>query len=101
MDDQIFELTELGARNDPESLQKILAHLRDARPEIRSAALEATIQFGSRDAIPVLKELAAQTEDAREKVAILDAADFLELPSFREVRDRRRLKTSDPAAAPK
>lgn len=101
LDDQIFELTELGARNDPESFRRIIASLQDPKPEIRTAALEATIQFGSRDAIPVLKELAAKTEDAREKVAILDAAEFLELPSFREVRDRRRAKTNSPVVAPK
>lgn len=101
LDDQIFELIELGARNDPESLQKILVRLRDSKPEIRAAALEATIQFGSRDAIPFLKELAAETEDAHEKVALLDAVEFLELPSFREVRDRRRANTNDPAPVKK
>lgn len=89
VEERISELEELGARNDSESFQKIVADLRDTNPEIRQAALDAIMQFGNRDAVPILKELSAKTEDAREKVALLDAAEFLDLPSLSEIRQTR------------
>ena len=97
VDRQIEALAEASAKSDSDSFQLIIAALKDERPEIRKAALDATIQFGSRDAILILKELAAKTEDPREKVEILDAIEFLELPSLSEIRRPRRTN-SNPAA---
>lgn len=97
VEERIIELMELGARNDPESFQKIIFGLSDADPEIREAALEATIQFGDRDAIPILKELAAKTDDPQEKVEILNAAEYLALPSFSEIRAKRRTNLNSKA----
>lgn len=94
MDDRIIELTELGARSDAKSFQKLVTNLSDAEPEIRQAALEAIIQFGNREAIPILKDLAAKTEDTQEKINILEAAKFLELPSLTEIRARRGTNSS-------
>ncbi|MEO5801960.1 MAG: HEAT repeat domain-containing protein [Verrucomicrobiota bacterium] len=96
IDQQIERIIEASAKADPASFQLITTALKDARPEIRKAALEATIQFGSRDAIPILKEIAATTEDVREKVEILDAIEFLELPSLSEIKRPRRTN-SNPA----
>ncbi len=79
-------LWELSNRNDPESLRAILTELTSSDPLVRGAALTATRQFGSRDAIPYLAELADRTDDAREKVKILDAIDFLKMPSLTELR---------------
>jgi len=87
---KISALGELSLRNDPESFQEIISQLSDPTPAIRKAALEATIQFGDRAAIPILKELASKTEDAREKLEILDAAEFLAMPTLTEVRAQRR-----------
>ncbi|MEO6034380.1 MAG: HEAT repeat domain-containing protein [Verrucomicrobiota bacterium] len=101
VDERILELAESGSRSDPESFRKITEGLRDDEPEIRRAAREAVIQFGSRDAIPILKELAVKTEDAREKVELLDAAEFLKLPSLTEVRAQRRAGTNSTGIAPK
>ena len=47
--------------------------------------MEAAIQFGSRDAIPKLTDAASQTDDAKEKADIMDAIEFLKLPSASEV----------------
>src|SRR5436190_7943981 len=44
---RISELEDLAMDNDPSSLDVILSELTNADPEIRRAALEATIQFGS------------------------------------------------------
>ena len=62
-------------------------------PRLRHAALEAAIQFGSRDAIPTLVDAAAQTDDPKEKQAFLDAAEFLKLPSLTEVMAKGGAKT--------
>lgn len=87
---KIATLEEIATRDDADAFQTIMTELTNASPEIREAALEATIQFGSREAIPVLQELAAKTENAREKVEILDAIEFLELPPFSEVKRTER-----------
>jgi hypothetical protein len=86
--DHIDKLQELQAHDDAPSLQAILSELTNSDKEIRAAALEATIQFSSRDAIPVLKNLAARTDDPDEKKELLDAAEFLELPSLTEIQSQ-------------
>ena len=74
----------LAMNNDSASLETILGELRNPDRQIRKGALEATIQFEDRAAIPRLKEIAAETEDEDEKTEILAAADFLALPSLTE-----------------
>ena len=74
--DRLFEWE---MNDDPESLSKILGDLTHAEKEIRLAAIEATKQFGSKDAIPTLKELVKNTDDTEEQAALLEAADFLSL----------------------
>jgi HEAT repeat protein len=54
--------------------------LSDANPDIREAALESTVQFGSPDAIPTLFSVLTKTERAEEKIAIQEAIEFLKLP---------------------
>lgn len=97
VEERIRNLEELGTRDDADSFQTIISELKNSDHEVREAALSAVMQFGSQDAIPILKEIATQTVDAREKVAILDAIDFLELPSVNEVRKQRRMKTNSVA----
>jgi HEAT repeat protein len=89
-DDLVIRLQEISLQENPKYLTEILAHLTNGNSEVRAAALEATMQFGSRDAIPVLTELAAKTDDPREKVEILDAIEFIELPPLSEVRKHRK-----------
>lgn len=75
-------LQDLSMSDNPTSLPPILAGLTNTVKEIRQAAIEATIQFGSPDAIPALKAAAVATTDPQEKEDLLDAADFLALPSL-------------------
>jgi hypothetical protein len=84
----VAELQELQTKDDAQSLQAILCDLTNSVKTIREAAIDATTQFGSRDAIPVLKDLAARTQAPDEKAELLDAADFLALPSLTEVRQQ-------------
>jgi len=70
----------LSMNDDPQSLSNILADLVSPEKEIRMAAIEATKQFDSTNAIPVLKAMVANTSDAEEAAALLEAAEFLSLP---------------------
>lgn len=84
---RIAQLNDLGTSNDPASLKTILSELNNQNQRIRKAALDATIQFKSPDAIPTLRNELNWAEDPREKVAIQDAIDFLQLPSASSVKD--------------
>jgi HEAT repeat protein len=83
--ERVAQLQDLAMENDSPSLDTILAELTNRDPEIRKAALEAAVQFGGRDAIPKLEDVASQTDDAHEKAALADAIEFLKLPSLSEV----------------
>jgi len=83
---RVVRLEELAMQNDAASLQAILDELTNTNQTVRAAAREAAMQFGSRDAIPRLKEVAEVTTDPHEKVALLDAVKYLELPSLSEAR---------------
>ena len=84
VDARTAELMDLGMNDDSQSLNTILSELSNRDPEIRKAAVEATVQFGSRDAIPNLTDAAAQTDDPQEKAEIMEAIQFLKLPTLSE-----------------
>jgi hypothetical protein len=83
---RIAQLGDLGTSNDTISLKTILSELNNQEPRIRQAALNASVQFGSPDAIPALRNEMNWAEDPHEKAAIQDAIDFLQLPSVDSVR---------------
>ena len=82
---KIDRLEDLQSNDDAESLHAILNELADSNRVIRHAAIEATTQFRDRAAIPVLSDLAARTTDPEEKQELLDAVEFLTLPTYTEV----------------
>ena len=88
INNHVAALQELQTKDDAQSLQAILCELTNSDKTVREAAIDATTQFGSRDAIPVLKDLAAHAQAPDEKAELLDAADFLALPSLTEVRQQ-------------
>jgi CheY-like chemotaxis protein len=81
IDAETDRLSALAMNDDPQSLSNILADLTSPEKEIRVAAIEAAKQFESTNAIPVLKAAAANAEDNQEAIAMLEAADWLALPS--------------------
>jgi hypothetical protein len=87
-------LSEWQMNSDSQSLSNILGDLVSPEKEIREAAIEATKQFGSTNAIPVLKALAANTTDNQEAIEMLEAADFIALP------DAMLVKHSDAPLTP-
>src|SRR5438552_1766238 len=64
---RIAELNDLAMNSDTNSLNTILSELTNSDKEIRKGALDATIQFADRAAIPRLQEIADRTQDATEK----------------------------------
>jgi len=92
---RVAELQDLGMENDSASLDTILSELDNGDPSIRQAAVEAAVQFGSRDAIPRLMKAAAQADDPKEKSAILDAIEFLNLPTLTEALGQKNQPAPD------
>ncbi len=84
---QIHELKRLAGNADLGSVQKIVAELRSPVPEIREAALTATIDSGSRAAVPYLHQLAAEMNDIVQQRSIHEAIHLLSLPTMVETLD--------------
>lgn len=82
---RISELSDLSRKPDTASLQTLLSELSNPDQEIREAALDIISQSGNRAAIPGLIQAAEHTQDAAERKAILDAIEFLKLPTLTEV----------------
>jgi HEAT repeat protein len=78
------ELNELAMQDNPEAHQQIADELKNPDKEIRKAALEALKQANDRSVVPQMQQMADQTDDPGEKQAILDAIDFINLPSLTE-----------------
>ncbi len=97
---RVAELMELSFRDDPVSIDTILSELTNRDPRIRKAALDATLQARSRDAIPRLMEAAEQTDDPHEKAAIADAIEFLKLPTLGEVMEQMGERGTNAPAEP-
>jgi hypothetical protein len=79
---EVARLQDLSTQDDSASLSSIMNDLTNSEKEVRLAAIEATKQFGSKDAIPVLQADVTSAADTDEKIALLEAADFLSLPSL-------------------
>jgi hypothetical protein len=82
---RIEELNDLAMNNDTDSRDAILSELEtNSDKQIRSAALEAAIQFDDRSVVPRLQQIAAETQDPQEKSDIEAAIDYINLPSLTE-----------------
>lgn len=75
------ELEDLGMAGDASALFTIESELDSRDPRIQKAAVSAAIQFGSRDAIPALRQAYDHTDDPAQKLNLQKAIEFLELPS--------------------
>lgn len=88
IDSRTAELDRLAWFDDTESLHKILAELRNPLPEIRAAALAATLAYSSRESIPYLEMIARETREPQEQKALTDAVEHLKLPTMVEELER-------------
>lgn len=89
---RIDELADLAWFEDQDSLAKILTELRNPLPEIRAAALGATRDFGSRDAIPYLEAFSRDSQDPLEQKAIRELIEHLNIPTFLEQSDSNEVE---------
>lgn len=84
--DREWAVSELAASGEPAALAFLIGELRRTQGAERRLLLDGVIEFGSREAIPALRELAGASDDADEKAGLVQAAEYLALPSLTEVR---------------
>jgi hypothetical protein len=82
IEQRVGELMDLGMSDDAQALKTILSEVTNPEAEIRKAAIEASKQFGSTNAIPALQEAIANTDSIEDKQDLREAIEFLKLPSF-------------------
>ncbi len=68
---------------DAEELPILESYLYDPDPEIRAAALDGMLMLGDGKASPLLRTAAENAYTPYEAVAMLEAADFLDLPEMK------------------
>ena len=81
-DADIARIESAVASGQADALPVVAAYLTHSEPAVRSAAREGMLQMGLEEAAPLLREAAGKSKDPREAILLLDAADFLALPSL-------------------
>lgn len=97
---RVEDLEKLAVGGDSVSRDALVAELDNPDADVRAAALDALIHLDDRSLVPRLREIAARTEDAVEKGKILEAADYISLPSFQEYLAQRNAHASSAGPAP-
>lgn len=82
LNDTRVQLYQLGVNHDPAGLPKVLKELHNPDADVRSTAVTAAMEIGSREAIPALEQEMNWADDLHEKIEIQKAIDFLKLPEF-------------------
>jgi HEAT repeat protein len=77
---RVAELMYLAMTDDTSSLYSILSELNNNDPQIREAAVTASVQFKNLEAIPALQDAYTRSDDPEEKIRIAKAIDFLATP---------------------
>lgn len=85
IDSRVDELLDLAMNDRPGALLTILSELSNPSARVRRTAVEAAVQFGSRDALAALREALAGANDTEEKAEIARAINLLALPSMSEI----------------
>ncbi|MDB6078778.1 MAG: hypothetical protein JWO82_2525 [Akkermansiaceae bacterium] len=83
----------------PEGIRDIKPYLLDPDAEIRLAAKDGLIVLGEAGGASALRAAAKQLKDPREAAVFLEAADYLELPSWSETEEAQVLAGKIPAPA--
>lgn len=101
--DEIREALANGTE-DPSATEDILmGKVTNPEKEVRKAALEALMQLNDTNAIPRLHQAVQRLEDPRDKVAVLDAIAYLQLPDTTMVAppDTNFVNQAKPQRSPK
>jgi hypothetical protein len=78
--DEIREALANGTEDPGATEDILLGKVTSPEKEVRKAALEALMQMNDTNAIPRLQQAVKSIEDPRDKVAVLDAIAYLQLP---------------------
>lgn len=81
-------------------LPVVAGYLVDPHPELRRAAIEGMLQMGLAEAAPLLRDASGKVSDPRDAIAMLDAADFLELPTLELRKGKTRVQAPPPSPFP-
>jgi hypothetical protein len=65
---------------DPRAMLEIANRLENPDAEVRTAAREAAVHLGDTNIIPYLTKALNNLQNPREKVAIMDAMEYLQIP---------------------
>jgi hypothetical protein len=87
------EINDAAVMYDPAYLPAIQKYLLHPDQEVRKAAINGMIVLGHREASPMLREASKLAPSPHEAVAMLEAADYLELPSTSMIEDGK-IKTT-------
>lgn len=79
---ELTRIQDLSITYDAREVPALAAFLTHDSAEVRAAALDGLVRLGSKEAAEPLRAATAKVKDPREAIAMLDAADYLELPSM-------------------
>ena len=82
---EIARINAVIGKNDPDSEALVLSELTNSEPQVRDLAVAAVKQLGDRSVIPALTNLAMTIADYDQRHAVMEAANFLALPTISEV----------------
>ena len=85
VDKEVSDVQDMVGRidgtNNPIIIEALVAKLGSPEPDVRKAALDGLKQIDDTNAVPSLRKAVDTIQDPREKVAVLDVIDFINLPS--------------------
>jgi hypothetical protein len=96
---ELTRIEDLSVTYDAREVPALAAFLTHDSAEVRAAALDGLVRLGAKEAAEPLRAAAGKVKDPREAVAMLDAADYLELPPM-PASMRSKLKASKASTAP-
>jgi hypothetical protein len=93
MEEVLEQIHDASVTYDPKELPKIQPFLTHENPEVRKAAVDGMVILGDASAGAMIREAAKSAPTPQEAVEMLEAADYVELPSARAV--IRKKKTEE------
>lgn len=85
-----------GSAN-PAKVEAVRNYLQSTDAEVRKTAVQTMMHLTDREGIPALKAALEKVQDPREKVAIMDAIEYLETPEDPMVKTLDEAITNTPA----
>lgn len=94
------QIEDASVTYDAKALPLIEPYLLNPDPVVREAAMKGMINLGDAAAGPLLREASHHVSTPQEAVALLEAADYVELPPGRALLKKRSAQAPSGTAAP-